>query len=425
MAYTEIRVSEVLSGLPQAPDGPENRVCFVTEHASLSGFKLIDCSTDIEETFGAGDLAEELKTSQANGGQKFWAAVYCLGSGELVSANVADIFEAIAGYATLVSIVAFMTDTDATFADAVKTAVATQKANKKDFIPIMKYREAYSADIGEIEATQNAGTVTIDIGAANDFATGMEILIVDGGALSGRHTLTDDTDNTIAFAATEATYTLPVGAMVYEHPDDYVLAAADEFDEFSLDDGGIVVPMTQKKHVGAYIGRTAKINVHVSSGRVADGGLVGVDTDSNYKRAHLVALDTARFIFFKRFPEDPTQVYVNDDNTMYSATSDVTTIARRRVINKAIRLVRFYAFPLINDHKYPKDSSGAMAAAEAAAEGLKEMKRSSPVKEPEISDYEIEAGWIENGLSTELAIYDINRIKIFDSNVSITNAKAA
>lgn len=203
-------------------------------------------------------------------------------------------------------------------------------------------------------------------------------------------------------------------------PTEYADAFDLAFDTFSSSSISIVAPTTQDNWLGAVAGRISRIAVQASAGKVLDGGLKNVSTDPAYSQGILSTLDSSRALVLKRFVEDPSSVYVNDDLVMHSAVDTVTTMAQRRVLNKAKREILFYAFPLINDDKFNKDESGAMACALIAGKGLEVMKKASAGQNQQISDYSLAASWITGGVAIAFSVNDVNRIKIVDSTIELT-----
>ncbi len=415
MAFTEIIVNEESSGQPQAPDGIEGKQAWIAAHGTKSGFFLVDTSTDCEDAFGAGDLANELKVAQANADAKFWAVVYLMPEADLVAANLDDILAAL-GRDYQASLLVFPTlAVDKTFLDALSVELAGQANLIRYYEALVRFRKAYVHDLNGKTATQATGTVTIPIGA-HSYDIGDDILIRGGTALDGHYALTAVVvDTSVSFASAVETLTFAEGAEMIEYPDDYCLAVDDAFELYADSQVGIVAPATQDNWIGAIAGRIARIPVHESAGRVKGGALIGVDTDPDFGRAQLVALDSSRTMFLKRFPQDLTSVYLNDDLLVHSATDDCRHMSRRRMINKAMRLVNFHALILINEHKFPRNNSGAMAAAKIAATGARQM-----VALGELGDYELTAAWTANGISCAVKLYDFSRVKFFDGNISIT-----
>ncbi|OGG94333.1 MAG: hypothetical protein A2508_02620 [Candidatus Lambdaproteobacteria bacterium RIFOXYD12_FULL_49_8] len=203
-------------------------------------------------------------------------------------------------------------------------------------------------------------------------------------------------------------------------PSAYATAFNTAFSAFSSSSVSIIAPTTQDNWLGAFGGRLARIRVQASAGKVLDGGLKNVLTDPAYGQSEFTVLDDARAVFLKRFVEDPSSVFVNDDLVMYSTSDTVTTMAQRRVLNKAKREILFYAFPLINDDKFNKDESGAMAASQIASKGLEVMKKPVPGKNREIHDYSLSTSWVTGGVAIAFTLIDVNRIKIVDTTIELT-----
>ncbi|MDT8447357.1 MAG: DUF2586 family protein [bacterium] len=356
MTVTGIKLNETISGGPTAPQGQEFKQAYFAEHASLTGMTTIDVTSDVATIFAGNDeLIGELETAQANADSGFFAVVYLVPVGSLVSANLGTYIDDLAATYEVATLL-FVKDANVDFAVALEAELATQENQKRYFEAVIRFRQ-----------------------------------------------VTD------------------LGLPTQELPDDYASAFAWEFDGFASSRISIVAPTTQSKWLGAYGGRLARIRVQASAGKVLDGGLKNVDVDPAYGNTQFASLDLARAVFFKRFVEDPSSVYVNDDLVMFSAVDQVTTMAQRRVLNKAKREVLFYAFPLINDDKFNKDESGAMAASVIASKGLELMKKPSPGRTPEIYDYSLAASWVTGGVAIALTLSDVNRIKIVDTTISLTN----
>ena len=94
--------------------------------------------------------------------------------------------------------------------------------------------------------------------------------------------------------------------------------------------------------IGLLLGRLAAIPVQRNPGRVKDGSLaitaafLGTSTLESVE-TQATALDTNGFITLRRFP-GRAGYYFSDDPTADLATSDYNSLARGRVIDKAVRL---------------------------------------------------------------------------------------
>lgn len=274
----------------------------------------------------------------------------------------------------------------------------------------------YRVPVGDLIGA-NLGTYIDDLAANYEVSTLLFLTDADAAFAGALETELDAQENQKRFY--EAV--LRFRKANAETPDVYATAFDTEFDGFASNRISIIAPTTQDNWVGAYGGRLARIRVQASAGKVLDGGMSGVSVDPEYGQSQFVSLDAARAVFFKRFVEDPASIYVNDDLVMHSAVDQVTTMAQRRVLNKAKREILFYAFPLINDDKFNKDASGALAASVIAAKGLEIMQKPQPGKSPEIHDFTLEAGWITGGLAIAFTLIDVNRIKIVDTTIELTN----
>jgi len=425
---TGIDIEELAGGGAEPPEGLEYKQGFIASHATLRGFFLLDTTTDVQTLFGAGTLADELETVQLNGNAKFWGVVYCIAAAEMTAALIDDHIDTLAAAHEISLITIFNEDCDAAFVAAVKNGHAAQVNKKIDLEFVTHYRKAYKYDLEAVEAAQNAGTLTIPLPVGHQVEVDDEILITRDDAsdqLSGRFTVTAKAAESCSIADTTATFTFLAGAWLKEHPDDYCMRVDDEFELFSSSAISIVAPYTESNHVGAYVGRLSKTRVSTSAGKVKDGELINVDVDPDLVYTHHSLLDTARVVFLKRFPERVTEVHINDDNVMFSGTDTVKTMATRRTLNKAKRLIRHYGFELINDDAFDRDDGGALAAAAVAAKGLKQMKKPGGSLIPEITDYTITADWLTGGgVEFTFSITDKNRIKHVGVKVTIVPPEA-
>lgn len=121
--------------------------------------------------------------------------------------------------------------------------------------------------------------------------------------------------------------------------------ALDTLLEKSYNRVGILIGDTEKSSKGAasgvVMGRLAKIQVHVNMGRVRDGALkplefyIGDTSVSNYD---VEALYDKGYLSF-RFHQGKSGYFMIDDPLATSETDDYRYISRRRVIDKAYRIV--------------------------------------------------------------------------------------
>ncbi len=404
---------EQKSGGATAPEGLEYAQCYIAEHVTLRGLKLINAATDFEELVGAGELADDLRTAKLNANGEFYAGAYFAAPGSLTDSSVAYIVAEIAK-SIEVSTLIFLIDADLAFANAVKAVIIEQGNLKTFYQAILRTRRQHSWDLSGIEATQAAGKVTIPI--ANSFGVGDEVQIDNCGDLGGRYALSDADGGSIEFAADAATFTCPDGASIEEHLDDYFLDLTDIFELFISTSVSIVAPTDQAGHATGYAGRIARIPVKTSPAKTLDGGIENVATNPNLNYSHVVLADSARLVLLKRHAENMAEVHVNDDNVLFGAADDVKTMATRRVIDKAKRNVLFHSFKLIQNEMYARDEDGARAAGNVAAAGLEVMRKSG-----EIHDYDLSVQWLpEGGFQPRMALTDVHRIKYIVPMISIT-----
>ena len=424
MTVTGISLQEITSGGASAPQGQEFKQAYFAEHPTMTGMHVIDISTSIATTFaGSASLIAELETAQANGNSNFWAVVYLVAPGQLIAANLAaQIADLAANHQ--VSTLFFLTSADLAFADALGTALAAQEAQKQYFEAVIRYRKAYNvAQTGTADFTTVPTELTLTLGVGHDLQVGQTVEIHGTNPFAGVHTIASVNAGagTIGITLSSVAHTWGAGDQVEETPTSYAANFKAEFLTFASSSVAIVAPTTQDKWMGAIGGRLARIPVQSSLGKVLDGSMVGVATDVRYGHSQFVVLDEGRGLFLKRFVEDPSAVYVNDDLVMHSVTDTITTLAQRRVVNKAKRGILFYAFPLINSNQFNKDASGALAAAQIAARGLEEMKKPVPGKSRELFDYSLSTAWITGGISILFTLTDVNRIKVVDSSIELIN----
>jgi len=106
--------------------------------------------------------------------------------------------------------------------------------------------------------------------------------------------------------------------------------------------------------MGRFLGRLAAIPVHQSIARVktglfsANGALTSGLALSTYSKAQLDSLHDAGYMVLRSFL-GLVGAYVSDDVSLASPTSDFTSIARRRVMDKAIRIAYQTYIKELND----------------------------------------------------------------------------
>jgi hypothetical protein len=423
MTVTGISIQYKKSGGVTLPEGLEFKIGFIAEHSSVLGKNTIDTSTDVEALYGTGELADELSNMQLNSNSSLYCRCLTVPTGSLVTANVDSFFEQFED--NEVSLLVFLTETDKTFAEAVKAKRITSANNKRYFECLLKTQKSLSADISSLATADDAGNTSIPL-ASSGFSSNDNLLISGTNSeLDGLHVAHSSTDssNVVLNTSFTSSVTFPEGSKIEIKPDDYIEEINTEFNLFEDAYTGIIAPTTEDKWLGAVAGRISKIKSMTSSGKVLDGGINGVNVNPNYKAGQISSLDSGRFIFLKRHPENVAEIHVNDDNTMFSLTDDIKTIAQARVINKAIRVTLASAFPLINNNIYPKTTAGASAVIQVASKGLQAMKDAKPY--PEIFDYNIQAVWVSNGIQLTLTVTDVNRIKIVQSFITLEQQEAA
>lgn len=296
--------------------------------------------------------------------------------------------------------------------DELKTASLNSNSNFWAVVNLVPTGELTKDKIADhlnlIEKSYQVSLISVLTDADLDFANEVKNLIVAKSNLKRYY------EFLLRFRQAKLTGETP------ETPEAYATDFKNTFKEFSCDQVGIIVPTDQKNWLGAVAGRVSKTGVQRSVGRVASGALINVSVNPEFDHPEFVIMDEGRGIFLKKFPESPTEVQVNDDNVMYSATSDIKTLAQARVANKALREVNLASFPLINDETYSRDQTGATAAAQVAGIGLKRMTESSVNKAPELFDYTIESSWTANGIANKITLIDVNRVKIVENKIVLT-----
>lgn len=131
--------------------------------------------------------------------------------------------------------------------------------------------------------------------------------------------------------------------------------------------GGLV----GRNGAGVYAGRLSSIPVQRSPGRVADGPVASVLdlAPSDLTEAHIEQLDLAGFITFRRFANTLSAkgVYITLGRMMAGSTSDYKLVQNRRVMDRALWLVREKGLPFLQDEadNGPDDSPGGLARFEA------------------------------------------------------------
>jgi hypothetical protein len=116
--------------------------------------------------------------------------------------------------------------------------------------------------------------------------------------------------------------------------------------------------------VGLVLGRAAKIPIHHNLGRVKDG-LLSASTiywnDLLYSQVEssIGNLHDLGYITFRQFP-GKNGFFITDDNTATASTDDLSSFARGRIIDKAIRTTYATYVNELNEH-FDVDSSGRIA----------------------------------------------------------------
>lgn len=123
---------------------------------------------------------------------------------------------------------------------------------------------------------------------------------------------------------------------------------------------------------GIYAGRLSAIPVQRSPGRVGDGALTSVLSlaPAGLTDGQIEQLDAAGFVTFRTFQNTQSAkgVYVTLGRMMAGNTSDYKLVQNRRVMDKALWLVREKGLPFLQDEADagPDDSPGGLARFEAS-----------------------------------------------------------
>jgi len=127
---------------------------------------------------------------------------------------------------------------------------------------------------------------------------------------------------------------------------------------FDTPNVGVVISCADEEEeslptVGLALGKLAAISVMVNIGRVKDGPVSIQDAYIGGVKAEqfegLETLHSKGYIFLRTFP-GRSGYYFNDDSSMVAANDDFSSIARGRVIDKALTLVFDTYVEEINDH---------------------------------------------------------------------------
>ncbi|NUN13493.1 MAG: DUF2586 family protein [Myxococcales bacterium] len=135
-----------------------------------------------------------------------------------------------------------------------------------------------------------------------------------------------------------------------------------------------ILGISRKRNgAGVYCGRLSSLPVQRSPGRVQDGALKSVlGHAAALTDAQIEQLDNARYVTFRTFINAQTAVgmYVTLPRTMAVITSDYKYVMNRRVMDKALRLVREAAIPFLQDEVdlQPDASSASLARFQAVLE---------------------------------------------------------
>lgn len=154
---------------------------------------------------------------------------------------------------------------------------------------------------------------------------------------------------------------------------------------------------------GVYSGRLSQVPVQRSPGRVADGALAAVLSlaPSDLTPAHVELLDAAGYVTFRTFlnTQSAKGVYVTLGRTMAGSTSDYKLVQNRRVMDKALWLVREKALPFLQDEadNGPDDSPGGLARFESVLQSALDGMQAAG----EISDGRVIIPEGQNILSTQ------------------------
>lgn len=192
--------------------------------------------------------------------------------------------------------------------------------------------------------------------------------------------------------------------------------------------GAVVV----RNGAGVYVGRLSGVPVQRSPGRVGDGPLTSVLDlwPADLTEGQIEQLDLAGLITFRRFANTLSArgVYVTLGRMMAGSTSDFKLVQNRRVMDKALWLVREKGLPFLQDEADagPDDSPGGLARFEASLQtALDEMKSAG-----EIADGKIIVPEGQNILSTqtirvEVKVQPRGYMNFIDATVGFTNPALA
>jgi hypothetical protein len=114
---------------------------------------------------------------------------------------------------------------------------------------------------------------------------------------------------------------------------------------------------------GLYTGRLARIAPQRSPGAVIDGALPVLEIAPALYPPVTETLDTAGFVTVRRFANTQTArgVYFTRGRMMASNASDFVSVQNRRVMDKALWLVREVALPWLNTEAAPDASPSSLA----------------------------------------------------------------
>lgn len=197
----------------------------------------------------------------------------------------------------------------------------------------------------------------------------------------------------------------------------------------------IVDPLTGRLVVrngaGAYSGRLSGIAIQRSPGRVGDGALKAVTGlwPADLNDGHVEQLDAVGFITFRTFVNTLSAkgVYVTLGRMMAGNTSDYKLVQNRRVMDKALWLVRENALPFLQDEASSADDSpGGLARLESVLQaGLDVMKSAG-----ETVDGTVEVPQGQNILATStiqvhVRVQPWGYMNFIDADVGFTNPAAA
>lgn len=144
--YTGLNLSVQSSGAALPPDGLENRVGILAEHASVNDLRTLDASTDVASIYGASDsLTAELKAMQANAGTKFWAVIQTVATGDLTSTNVATQIATMRASHQF-SLIAVLHSVDSAYAGALKTELLSLRNQKIYHEALLRWRQTDTAN---------------------------------------------------------------------------------------------------------------------------------------------------------------------------------------------------------------------------------------------------------------------------------------